>query len=271
MEQEAVSALLEHVAELAPAEELVGFGVRYLREPRKDGGDYRGLGSFHWCPPTEVLDAIESYTEAVGSDEWAEQWHWVHEVCGGPKRCATHRYLHGLRVPGALLMRLVTCSTVPANGGGTLDELSSVLGLPIDLDIAERRAGDSRRYCPTVGAGRAFLERFAPTVTLDAGGGLVAVWMFDRPADPHAARQLGRDLHDAIERAAREHGWVFDSPTPYAAWVKVPGVTDEFRRHVTTEIATGRRWSFPELRAAVPASPVRRHRSWHYAPQEIAS
>ena len=87
------------------------------------------------------------------------------------------------------MMRLVTCTARPANGGGRFYELAGVLGLSIDLDVAERRDSDRRRYCPTVEAGLEFLGRHDPSVIIDVGGGLVAAWLFTEPADPWVRRR----------------------------------------------------------------------------------
>lgn len=258
-----MSVLLDHLAAVAPPGQLVGTAVRFLREPSHDGADYRGLGMFRWMPATKLPQLVEVWPNWIDG-EIAEQWLWIHDVCGGPARCARHRYLHGERIPGALMLRPVTCARRPANGGGKLDELTAVLGLPVDLDVAQRRPEDRRRYCPTIDAGLELLGRFAPTVILDAGGGLVAVWLFTGPAEPHAARQLGRDLVAAIDRAAHVEGWKFDSPPAHSAWVKAPGCVDLFRRHITTEVAAGEPWAFADLRDAVPPTRRAGGRPWHH-------
>lgn len=260
------SVLLDHLAAVTPPDQLDGIGVRHLREPTNPASsEHRGLGPFVWLPPSQLHEAPGMWAEGL-TPELVALWRWVDEDCGGPQRAARCHFLHGVRIPGALMLRAVTCATRPARGAGRLAELTGVLGLPIDLDVRERRPGDHRRYCPTIVEGLRFLGRFAPSVVLDAGGGLVGVWLFDGPADPHQARQLGHDLLAAIGRATRAEGWCFDSPPPHAAWIKVPGCLDLFRQHVTAEVAAGSPWRFAELRAAVPPSGRRRpHR--HYQPQ----
>lgn len=259
-----MSALLEHLVRTVPADELVGVAVRHLREPRGEGGDYRGLGPFAWVPAADLPDVVDAYDRRIHDRAVIDLWSWVNGACGGPERAARRRHLHGERVPGALMLRPVFCSAPPAAGGGRLDELGGVVGLPIDVDVSERRPGDRRRYCPTMGAAIGLLELFGASVVLDAGGGAVGVWLFDAPADPHAARRLGRDLVAAIGRACSEHGWRFDSPAPHAAWIKFPGAVDLFRAHETVEVSSGPTWSFAELRRAVPFTTTGAATYWSY-------
>ena len=259
--------LLDHLAVVAPPDQLVGVAVRHLREPARPGGsEYRSLGSFRWVPAAALGTVADSWATCVTPD-LVEQWRWVH-ANRGPAEIARRRHLHGVRLPGVPMLRPVTCARRPANGGGTLDELTGVLALPVDLDVAERRHGDRRPYCPTVTDGAAFLAAFDPTVVLDAGGGLVALWVFDSPAEPHAARRLGGDLVAAVGHAAASRRWAFDSPPPHAAWVKVPGCVDLFYGRTVAELdVTGPRWSFDRLRDAVPFSITRPRASRPYAPE----
>lgn len=260
-----MAGLLDHLADVVPADGLVGCGVRYLREPRGAGGDYRGMASFHWLAPADLADMVEAFEQRLSERDVAELWAWVHGSCGGPERAARRRHLHGERLPGCLMVRPVYCTAAPANGGGRLDELAGVVGLPVDVDVAERRPGDRRRYAPTIADAVGLLDPFGPSVLLDAGGGVVAVWLLDEPADPHAARRLGVDLVDSIGDACAARGWAFDSPPPHSAWVKWPGTVDAFRRHTTRQIGDGPVWSFSELRAAVPARFRRTRRPWRAA------
>jgi hypothetical protein len=134
----------------------------------------------------------------------------------------------------------------------------------IDLDVAERRPGDRRRYCPTVLAGLEFLAPYRPSVIIDAGGGLVAAWLFAEPADPPASRDLAADIIADIGRATDERGWEFDSPPFGGQWLKVPGCHDHFRRHDVAEMAGGPVWEFDRLRAIVRHYPRRTTRRWLY-------
>ena len=197
----AASVLFDHLAAVAPPDELVGVAVRFLREPKGTGGDYRGLGRFAWVPATALAGLPESWGR-VQTAELLEEWRWVHDDCGGPARCAGNRYLHGVWLPGVAMLRLVTCATPPVGRGGRFEELTGVLGLAVDLDVAERRPGDRRRYCPTIADGLAFLGRFAPTVTLDAGrraGRRLAV----RPARRSARRPGARPRPAGDGRSSR--------------------------------------------------------------------
>ena len=163
--------------------------MRHLREPSHAGGDQylADSGRSTGCRHGRSAELVERFNIMLNSKEIVEHWRWIYEDVGSPKMAAQRRHLHGERIPGALMLRPVTVASRPTNGGGRLEELASVLGLPIDLDVAERRPGDTRRYCPTMAEGRAFLERrLEPSVLIDAGGGLLAVWLFTEPAAPRA-------------------------------------------------------------------------------------
>lgn len=258
-----MSRLVAHLLAICPPQERLGAAIRYLKEPRSEGGDYRSMGGFRWHRPPWFEASLRDMDDLVSAE--GEHWAWVHDVCGGPERAARHRYLHGVWIAGAVMLRTVSCPLRPANGGGTFEEVGHVLALAIDMDIAERRPGDRRRYCPSIAVALDFLSAFAPSLVLDGGGGLVAVWLLDEPcADRIAARRLSDDLHAALVRAGSGRRWLIDSPPPFSAWVKVPGLRDHFRQHVVGELVTdGPPWSFLELRSAVPGS-RRRPRRNHY-------
>jgi hypothetical protein len=237
------SMLLDHFAAATPADELVGVAIRELSEPSSRDSRTRRLGQHRWVPADELCHVGEAWDD-VCTPRLFERWHWVHNMRGGPDCCANGGHLHGQRLPGVPVLRLGTFTAEPRDDGR--HELSGVLGLPIRLD----RTGDDR---PTIADGRSFLEQFAPSVVLDTGQALTAVWLFDRPVAPRTARHLGRDLGAAIRGAAQCEPWRGLGPQqPPGGWLKVPGCVDLFRRHVTRELVVRDLWTFEQLRTVVP-------------------
>jgi hypothetical protein len=251
-----VSRLLDHVAAVAPAGHLAVMAVRYLtkqgRAPRR----------ITWLTP-EHLEQVPGWWERQQQGaQFVDDWRWIHDVIGG-----VGRYLGGdfarVELPGVPMVRLVTAARRPP-AAGKLEELATALGVMVDLDISERRPGDRRRYCPTILDGLEFLYGFKPSVIIDAGGGLVAAWLFVEPADPAAARDLAADVIADIGRLAQAEHWAFDSPAFGGQWLKVPGCHDFFRRADVVELSGGPLWDFATLRSSVPRQPRRAARPFIY-------
>jgi hypothetical protein len=248
-------SLLDHIAATCPADHLAVVAVRYL----SPGG--RTLGSVQWISPDQV-PTIPAWWKRGQTSQVLEDWAWVHGAAGGPVAALKHGHVH-VWYPGVPMIRLVTAATKPPKAG-KLGELSAALGVMIDLDVAERRPGDRRRYCPTILAGLEFLAPYRPSVIIDAGGGLAAVWLFDRPADPPASKDLAADIITDVGLATDQRGWEFDSPQFSGQWLKVPGCHDYFRRFDVAEVSGGPTWEFEQLRAVVPRYPRRSARRWVY-------
>ncbi len=203
--------VLDHIAATGPGDHLVVVAVRFLSPTAKGG---RSLGHFDWITPDQVV-TVPEWWERQQTAEVREDWRWIHGVVGGVDVALRHGHVH-IRYPGVPMVRLVTATSRP-RVAGRLDELASALGLMVELDVAERRPGDRRRYCPTVLAGLEFMAPYRPSVIIDAGGGLAAVWLFARPADPSATRDLAADVITDIGLAADQRGWEFDSPPSEAS------------------------------------------------------
>jgi hypothetical protein len=250
-----LTVVLDHIAAIGPADHLAVVAVRYLT-PKG-----RNLGHFDWITPANVV-TVPDWWKRQQTAEVREDWRWIHEVVGGVERAVSHGHVH-VWYPGVPMVRLISAATKPPKAG-KLHELASALGVMVDLDVAERRPGDRRHYCPTVLAGLEFLAPYKPSVIIDAGGGLVAAWLFDQPADPPASRDLADDIITDISAAAEERGWHFDSPDFRGQWIKVPGCHDHFRRVDVAEVSGGPVWEFDQLRAIVPRYPRRSPRRWVY-------
>jgi hypothetical protein len=250
---DAVVSVLDHIAATAPADHLVVVAVRYLTP----GG--RTLGHFDWITPDQITTAPAWWDRNRMTGQVVEDWRWVHGPAGGPEAAVKHGHVHVWH-PGVPMLRLVTATRRPESAG-KLQELATALGVMVDLDVAERRPGDRRRYCPSILAGLEFLAPYKPSVIIDAGGGLAAVWLFDRPVHPVLTRDLATDVITDVGLAAERRGWEFDSPAFGGQWLKAPGCHDHFRRHDVAELCGGPVWGFEHLRAIVP-----RHRrtAWRW-------
>jgi hypothetical protein len=250
--------VLDHIAATGPADHLAVVAVRFL-SPTARGG--RTLGGFQWVSPDQVV-TVPAWWERLQTAQVREDWRWIHDVVGGVDVAVRHGHVH-VRHPGVPMVRLVTAATRP-RVAGRLDELACALGVMVDLDVAERRPGDRRRYCPTILAGLEFLAPYRPSVIVDAGGGLAAVWLFARPVNPADSRDLAADVIVDIGLAADQRGWAFVSPPFGGQWLKVPGCWDHFRRAEVAEVSGGPVWEFEQLRAVVPRHPRRAARRWIY-------
>jgi hypothetical protein len=248
--------VLGHIAATAPADHLVVVAVRFL----SPGG--RTLGHFNWISPDQV-PTVPAWWERNQTGQVRSDWDWVHNVVGGVERAVSHGHVH-VWYPGVPMVRLVTAETRPEMAG-RIGELATALGVMVDLDVAELRPGDRRRYCPTVMTALEFLAPYRPSVIVDAGGGLAAVWLFDQPTEPAAARDLATDVITDVGLATEQRGWEFDSPAFGGQWLKVPGCHDHFRRVEVSELSGGPVWEFDQLRSIVPRYPHRRTaRRWIY-------
>jgi hypothetical protein len=253
-----VSRLLDHIAAVSPPDHLVVVGVRFLSPTAKNG---RHLGHFHWIAPASIV-RLPAWWQQQQTTQLLEDWAWIHEVVGGPDAAIRGRHIHLLH-PGVPMVRLVTARTRP-EVAGRLQELSSAHGIMVDVDIAERRPGDRRRYCPTVLHGLEFLAAYKPSVIIDGGGGLIAAWLFAEPAEPTATKHLAADVITDVGLGTDRKGWEFDSPVFGGQWLKVPGCYDHFRRVEVCELSGGPVWEFEQLRSIVPRYPRRASRRWIY-------
>jgi hypothetical protein len=250
-----MTTVLDHIAATGPGDHLAVLAIRFL------SASGRTLGRFQWIAPADMVEIPEAWQRAQTA-QLRDDWDWIHDVVGGVDRAVSHGHVH-VRYPGVPMVRLVTAASRP-QAAGKLDELACALGVMVDLDVAERRPGDRRRYCPTILAGLEFLAPYQPTVIIDVGGGLAAVWLFLAPADPPASRDLAADIITDISLACTQRGWEFDSPPFGGQWLKVPGCYDHFRRHDVAEMCGGPMWEFNQLRAIVVRYPRRAARPWNY-------
>ena len=240
------SRLLDHLAG-APDSLLVGTGLRVVHEPERDSGSTRSLSAFRWCRPAGLAALLAFQQARVDAPQPVADWRWMRSQ-GGYALMARRHHLHGAWIPGAVMLRLFAVESRPERGAGTLAEGRAALALAVDLDVAERRPGDARPYCPTVAEGLDFLGELEPSVILDAGGGLVGLWCL-QPAHPDVveANTLGGDLTATVGRLAGQRGWAFDSPPALQTWVKAPGTVDRFNGdHLVLEVSTGRVWPFAD-------------------------
>ena len=167
------------------------------------------------------------------------------------------------------MVRLAACAEVPTDGphgrvrGGGVDDLSMVMGLSVDIDVATRRDdGDTRNYCPSFSAALDLVADLVPSYAIDGGGGLIVVWLFSAThSDIAAAHALGADVVEHVHERCAANGWDFDSPPPLTAWVKCPGSWSAKYRRVVEVIAEGERCDFDALRSAIPR--YQRHHSSH--------
>ena len=111
---------------------------------------------------------------------------------------------------------------------GGADDVAALVGLHVDLDIAGRHHAMPNLPPTDFDAFGLLDELPMPTVVVRTGGGLQAVWMFDRPVDIDsttrgAAAQLLRDWQSILQERARQRGWHVDSTCDLARVVRLAG------------------------------------------------
>lgn len=144
----------------------------------------------------------------------------------------------------------------PRRSGGLADA-AVLFGLLVDSDSIERRSPEHRLFKPTYpptiedsyGLVRSVLE---PTVALDSGGGVPAVYLFDSPVSVEGQaerlRRLARRFTSPFKAAADAAGWAFDSPPAATSWLRLPGSTTAYEGHTVTVLADdGPRYSLADI------------------------
>lgn len=113
-------------------------------------------------------------------------------------------------------------------------DITGIVGLWADVDIAGPGHQDGKVYAPTEAAARALVEGCGkrPTVLVHSGHGLQAWWLFARPwmfgdsAERARAKAASVDWQAGLREAAGREGWTIDATADLTRVLRLPGTVN---------------------------------------------